>query len=185
MYYLISILFGLIPEVLFLTLFIRNIKNIKNKKVILFITTGFIYFLCLLIKQYVLMYYFLFIILMYINLRILYRNKFQLVDIFIISFATMYLTLVGFITFLFVNNDFSNYYFMYFINRILLFSIFIFKDKIKIFYSKYYKFWNRNDSIKKLFKSITIRNFSLILINVFILFINIALNNIINIVLKR
>lgn len=185
MYYLISILFGLIPEILYLTLFINNIKNFKGKKIRLFLMLSLIYFLCLLVKQYVIIYYFLFIILTYLVIKILYRDQVELIDVFIISSATMYLTLIGFITFLFVDNNFSNYYIMYFVNRILLFSIFILKDKIKSIYSKYYKFWNRNDSIKKPFKSITIRNISLILINVFILFVNIALNDIINIVLKR
>lgn len=185
MYYLISILFGLIPEVLFLILFVDNIKNFKGKKIKLFMMIGLTYFLCLLIKQYVILYYFLFIIFTYFIFKILYKNETELIDIFIISFATMYLTLVGFVTFLFVDNNLSNYYLMYIVNRFLLFSIFIFKNKIKNFYSKYYKFWNRNDSIKKPFKSITIRNVSLVLINVFVFSINIALNNIINIISKR
>ena len=46
MYYLVSILFGLIPEVLYFTLFITYTKNIKEKRIKLILLISIAYFLC-------------------------------------------------------------------------------------------------------------------------------------------
>lgn len=74
MYYLISVLLGLIPEVLYFTLFIIYTKNIKEKRFRLFFFMSVIYFLCMLIKQYEVIYYILFVVLVYILLKILYKK---------------------------------------------------------------------------------------------------------------
>ena len=44
MYYLLSIVLGLIPEVLYFTLFLSYTKNLKGKKIRLFVLTFILYF---------------------------------------------------------------------------------------------------------------------------------------------
>ena len=180
MYYVVSILFGLIPEVLYFTLFLIYTKNIKEKKVRLFILIGIAYFLCMLIKQYEIIYYLLFIALVYIILKILYRKKTQIIDIFVFSLSTVYLTLLSYLAFIFFTDDLSNYYVLYVIARILLFIPFIFKNKFNVLYKKYCKLWNRNDKEKRPIKSITLRNVSLIIVNIVIFFMNVYAISIIN-----
>lgn len=180
MYYLISILLGLIPEVLYFTMFLTCTKNIKEKKIRLFLFMSIIYFICMLVQQYQIIYYVLFIGLVYLLLKILYKDKTQIIDVFIISLSTIYLTLSSFIPSLFIKEDLSNYYICYIFCRILLFIIFIFKNKFNILYNKYRSLWNRKNEIKRPIKSITLRNISLITLNGFIVLLNLAIISIIN-----
>ena len=181
MYYLISILFGLVPEVLYFILFISYAKNLKGKKIRLFLITLLIYFCCMLIVQYQLFFYILFIALFYILLKILYKKKIQIVDVFLIVYASCYLTILSYL--IYFANDIKSYYVCYVIDRILLFLPFIFKNKFNRWYKKYYSLWNRDYNHAKPIKSITLRNISLILINCIIFIMNIiciyVLNNII------
>lgn len=175
MYYIISILFGLVPEVLYFTLFLSYTKNLKDKKIRLFLLLSVVYFCCLLISQYKIIYYVLFIFFIYIALKILYKNKAQIIDIFLISLLCIYLMLTSYICFLFVAEDFSNYYLLAIIQKVVLFAPLIFKDKFNVLYKKYYSLWNRDFKNKKPVKSITLRNVSLILLNLFIFILNLVI----------
>lgn len=180
MYYLISIILGLIPEVLYFTLFLIYTKDLKEKRIKLFFLISIAYVLTVFIKQYILIYYLSFIILVYFILKLLYKNKTQIIDIFVISISTIYLTILSYICFLFLNNDMSNYWLLYICDRIFLIFIFIFKNKFNILYKNYCKLWNRNDKEKRPIKSITLRNISLIVINFAIILMNILAISIIN-----
>lgn len=180
MYYLLSILLGLFPEVLYFTLFITYTKNLKEKRIKLFILISISYFLCILIKEHQILYYILLVALIYLILKFLYKEKVQIIDVFIISFMCFWLTVLSFLSVFFLNEDNSNFIILSIIARIFLFLPFVFRNKFNVIYKKYYKFWNRNDLEKRPIKSITLRNISLILINSFILFLNIALIKVIN-----
>jgi len=178
MYYILSILLGLVPEVLYFTLFITYTKNIKEKRVKLFLLISVAYFLCILVQEYQILYYIALIVLIYIILKILYKQKVQIIDVFIISFAYLWLAILSAILFIFLNDN--NFVFLSIIDRIFLYLPFIFKNKFNVIYKKYYKFWNRNDAEKRPIKSITLRNISLILLNGLIFLLNITIINIIN-----
>lgn len=180
MYYLVSILFGLIPEVLYFTLFITYTKNIKEKRIKLFLLLSILYFLCMLLQRFIIIYYIIFIFFAYLILKLLYKNQAQIIDIFIASISYLWLSILSLILMNFVNKDFSNYYIILLIQKILLFMPFLFKNKFNILYKKYCKLWNRDDNEKRPIKSITLRNLSLILLNSFIFLLNITIINIIN-----
>lgn len=180
MYYVISILLGLIPEVLFLTLFLTKTKNIKEKRLKLFIVIAIFYFLSMLIQQYKTIFYVLFIFLLYLSLKIVYGKKAQIVDLFMASIPFMWITSLAYICFLFFNDDLSNYYQLYILDRILLFLPLIFSKHYNKLYKKYCKLWNRNDKEKRPIKSITLRNISLITINITIFIINVMVISVIN-----
>lgn len=178
MYYILSILLGLIPEVLYFTLFITYTKNIKEKRVKLFLLISVAYFLCILIQQWQVLYYMLLIVLTYLSMKLLYKNKVQIIDVFIISLSSLYLAILSAILLIFLNDN--NFVFLSIIDRILLFLPFIFRNKFNILYKKYCKMWNRNDAEKRPIKSITLRNISLILLNGFILLLYATIINIVN-----
>ena len=180
MYYVLSVLLGLIPEVLYFTLFISYTKNIKEKRVKLFLLISVAYFVCMLIQQYQLIYYIIFVLLIYLILKLLYKKKTQIIDVFIIGLSYLWITLLSIILFVLLKNDLSNYYMLYIVDRIFLFLPFLFKSKFNILYKKYCNLWNRNDKEKRPIKSITLRNISLILLNSVIFFLNIVIINIIN-----
>lgn len=180
MYYVLSVFLGLIPEVLYFTLFISYTKNIKEKRVKLFLLISVAYFVCMLIQQYQLIYYIIFVLLIYLILKLLYKKKTQIIDVFIIGLSYLWITLLSIILFVLLKNDLSNYYMLYIVDRIFLFLPFLFKSKFNILYKKYCNLWNRNDKEKRPIKSITLRNISLILLNSVIFFLNIVIINIIN-----
>lgn len=170
---LISIILGMLPEVLYFTMFLIYTKNIKEKRLGLGILISVAYILCMFVQRYQIIYYILFVALVYLILKILYKEKTQIIDVFVISFSTILLTLLSYIYFLIKDN--VNYYAYLVINRLCLFLPFIFKDKLNIFYKKYCKLWNRNDKEKRPIKSITLRNISLIIINLLIFIINVVI----------
>lgn len=178
MYYILSILLGLIPEVLYFTLFITYTKNIKGKRIKLFMLISVAYFLCILVQEYQILYYIALIALIYFILKFLYKEKVQIIDIFIISFAYLWLAILSAILLMFLNNN--NFVFLSIIDRIFLYLPFIFKSKFNVIYKKYYRFWNRNDAEKRPIKSITLRNISLIFLNGLIFLLNITIINILN-----
>lgn len=168
---IISIFFGMIPEVLYFTFFLIYAKDIKQKKTKLFFGILLAYIVCLMIIDYKLIYYICFVCLIYLILKILYKEKAQITDIFLFSLSTLYLTILSFLI-LFVRNQ-TQYIFYLILNRFLLILPFVFKDKFYKYYKKYYSLWNRNKKQKRPIKSITLRNVSLILIDIIILLVNI------------
>lgn len=180
MKFLLSFLLGLLPETLYFTLFLINVKDLKEKKIRLFFLIGISYCLCIMVQNFKILFYILWVALTYLALKLLYKKKIQIIDIFIISLSYFWVALLSFILMNFVNKDFSNYFLILFIQKILLFVPIIFKNKFNVIYKKYYKLWNRNDKEKRPIKSLTLRNMSLILLNSFIFFMNILLMNIIN-----
>lgn len=171
---IINLLIGAIPEIIYITLSLIYFKDIKNKQFILLVAIAFSYISCIMISQYNIFYYLMFYILCYIFLRILYKEKIQINDIFLILFITLYLSLTSIISFQFVKDDFSNYYILAIISKILLFIPFIFKDKLNLIYKNYCKLWNRNDLEKRHIKSITLRNICMIILNCFFIISNLV-----------
>ena len=156
-------------------------KNLKEKRIKFFILTSIAYVLCIMISQYKTLYYVLFIFLVYIILKILYKSKAQIIDVFVFSISCIYLTILSAILIFFLKDDLSNYWFLYTFNRILIFLPFLFRNNFNSIYQKYCKLWNRNDKEKRPIKSITLRNISLIIINVAIFITNVIAIAIINI----
>ena len=72
---ILSIFLGLIPEVLYFTLFITYCKNIKEKRIKLFLFIALAYILCMFIQRYKIFYYVLFITLIYWIMKLLYKKK--------------------------------------------------------------------------------------------------------------
>lgn len=177
---LLSILLGLIPEVLFITLFLMFSKNLKNKKIILFILIAISYIISMFIQKYNIIFYILFIALVYLSLKVLYRKKVQIIDLFLITIPFTWITILSFICFLFFDKSLTNYYQLYVIDRLILFIPLIFGKYYNKIYLKYCKLWNRNDNEKRPIKSITLRNISLIIVNVAIFLMNIYAMSIIN-----
>lgn len=178
---LMSVLLGMLPEVLYFTLFLKYTKNLQEKTVKLGLLIGIAYILCMFMQRYQVVYYIIFIALIYVILKLLYKDKAQVTDIFIIATSYFYLTIISFIMSKILYNDLSNYNLLLIISRLLLILPFIFRNKFNIIYQKYYKLWNRNDNEIRPLKSITIRNISLILLNILIFVINIVCLYIINI----
>ena len=85
----------------------------------------------------------------------------------------IYTTFLSYILVWFIKSDYSNYYLIFIINRVLLYIPFIFYKKFNTIYNSYCKLWNRNKLEQRKIKSITLRNISLIAVNTFIVSVNV------------
>lgn len=172
--FIFSLIFGLIPETLYFTLFLIFAKNIKEKKIKLFLLISLSYILCIMTIRYKLLLYVVFIFSMYLILRILYKKKALITDIFLFAISMTYLVIISYIFYILRNKINFNPFFSYILVRILLFiPIMFFKSKLNSIYKIYCKFWNRNDKEKRPIKSITLRNISLTIMNLLIILMNI------------
>lgn len=174
-YILISLLLGMIPDVLYYVLLITKIKNVKEKRLILFILLAITYITTYMIFRYNFYLYMIHGIIIYLIIKFLYKSKIN--DYFLIIFLYSYY----FINSLFCYFLISNYNIALIVNKIMLFVPLIFIKKLQKLYQNYNKMWNRNDSKNYPIKSITLRNISLFSMNVLIVSIYMALIYIISI----
>lgn len=174
---LLSIVLGLLPEVLYFTMFLIYAKNLKEKRLKLGILISVAYVVCITFIPHSVYSYIGFIFTTYILLKLLYKQKAQIVDIFLICIAYLYINLLAYISYLILKNNMNIqlYYLLYFIDRICLCIPFIFRNKFYELYKKYFSLWNRRYDVKAPIKSITIRNISLISLNILIFLTNIVI----------
>ena len=165
--FIVSLLMGMLPEVLYFTLSICFIKDIKKQRLKLFSLLVIGYIVLIMVCRFQLLFYLGYIVYVYIVLKKLYKSK--IIDLFIVSVVSAYLTLVSFISFKLTDT----YMLAYLINRLMLFiPIFILNYKLNDFYNVYYRLWDRHEGNKV--KSITIRNISLVFINILIVVFNVC-----------
>lgn len=165
-----SFLLGMLPDAIYFTMSLIVAKNIKEKRFILFLLICISYAGLVMITRYNTMYYFLFVFVLYGILMIVYKNKTQITDIFLIVFSAIYLSILSPICYFIIDN----YIVSMILNRILLFIPFLGKKYIRKLYVKYNNSWNRNDSAKRKIKSITLRILSVISFCSMICFINLV-----------
>lgn len=168
-----NIIYGILPEILYYYLYLIIVLNIKEKRTKLFLYITFSYIICITIPNYNIIFYVIFLVLIYIWLKTLYRNRIKIPDFFIIFISMLYMTLTYTISYLISNGEYAKYDIAMFISKILLFLPFIFYKKLNNLYNKYKLFWDKpNKEEKRKLKSITLRNISLIslFITIFIIY---------------
>lgn len=169
MYSLIpTVIFALIPEVIYFTLFLIFTKNYKNNKIKLFVLLLIGYLILKIIFPLNIYFQICFTLYVPLILRLLYKDRFHISDIFIFVYASIMLILISFVTapIYYITN---NYIFAFIINRILMFLIlFLLKNKLNKFYKWIIPQWNRNYEKPNKIKAITVRQVCVISLNVMI-----------------
>lgn len=113
--FIVSLLMGMLPEVLYFTLSICFIKDIKKNRLKLFSLLAIGYILLIMICRYQLLFYLGYIVYVYMVLKKLYKSK--VIDLFVVSVISSYLTLMSFLSFKLI----ETYMLAYVINRLMLF----------------------------------------------------------------
>jgi len=163
-----------ICEAIYFSLFLIYGKNLKEKRLLFIGIMIFEYVLLTSVLQYTTWIHIIYITLTYINLKVLYKEKAQITDIFLFATASIFLILISFCSGL-LHILKMKYFYALIINRIILFSfLFFIKNKINLIYKKYYLKWNRKDNMTKI-RSLTLRNISVIIFNLMFYVINIGL----------
>lgn len=168
LYYILSIIFGLIPEVLYLTLSIIYLRDIKDKQLLLFALLSIGYIGIIILLPYQILVNVAYMVYTYVIVKRLYKAHIS--DFFVITMIMAYQTMVAYVFYLVL----YKYYIVYYlVARVFLFGIFIFREKIKSLYYCYKNNWNRKENSK--IKSLTERNLSLLIMNALIVFINMCI----------
>lgn len=167
-----TIIFALIPEVLYFTLFIIFTKRYPNKRFLLFVLLLIGYIVLKIFLPINIYFQILFTLYVPVILKLLYKRKFHISDMFVFSYASILLILISCLS-LPIFFIFNNYILAFIINRILMFLILFFlKDKLNKIYTFFILQWNRNYDFPNKFKAITIRQFCVICLNVMIYLLN-------------
>lgn len=131
------------------------------------------YLLLKLAFSYNVMMQILYTFLSYIILKMLYKEKAQIIDIFTFTIASIVIIITSAIMFFIANATFKNLDICIILHKILLFTLlFIFKNKLYNIQLLYKKLWNRNFNKKYKIKTTTFRAINVVAFNVIFYIIN-------------
>lgn len=162
-------------EPIYFSLFLIMGKDLKNKRVLL---TCIMIFEYIMLKQFIhfnVAFQFIYTFMSFVNLKVLYREKAQVTDIFLFAIASIILIIISAFTSLTAWYTYKNFFISLVINRILLFTFLYFsRNKIRELYKKFYSHWNRHNN-PNVIKSLTLRNISIITFNLMFWVINLGM----------
>lgn len=163
-----------ICEALYFSLFIIYGKKLKEKRILFTIIMIFEYLLLTNVFCYCLWMHILYFIMTYINLKVLYKEKSQITDIFLMAVASILLIVISILCGLPQILFKFKYFYLLIINRLLMFSIlYLLRNKIYNNYILFCNNWNRKKENQ--IRSLTIRNISIILFNFMFYVLNLML----------
>ena len=173
---MLEILLGQIPEAIYFVLFMIFTKQLKEKR-LLYITLMVIEYL--LLKHFIefnIWFQIAYTIIQFIILKILYKEKAQVTDIFTFAIASIILILSCGILYFIVWKTVNNYIVYVVLNRMfLMLFLIIFHSKLHKIQDLYKLLWNRNDKKKMKMKSTTFRVVNLVIFNVMFYIINLGM----------
>lgn len=170
-----ELLMGKIPEAIFCALFIIVNKEIKEKRFIFTILMVVEYLLLKYALPYNSWFQVLYVVLTYLTLKVIYKDKSQITDIFIMVLAYIVIVITSIICYFVFANNGNNMIIANAINKFIMFLIlFIMYKKNLIFQKIYKKLWNKSDKKHKI-KSTTFRSINLVLLNIIFVIINICM----------
>lgn len=172
---IILLLLEKVCEAIYFSLFLIYGKKLKEKRLLFIGIMIFEYVILTSVFQYNIWIQIGYTFLTFINLKVLYKDKAQITDIFLFMAASIILIAISFISGMIQINFKVNHFTLLIFNRIALFLIlFLIRNKINVTYKKYYQKWNRHNN-KNQIRSLTLRNISVIIFNLMFYIINIGL----------
>lgn len=164
-----------ICEAIYFSLFLIYGKNLKEKRLLFIGIMIFEYIMITKLIQFNIWIHISYIVMTYINLKVLYKDKTQITDIFLFMVASAILIFISVLSYAIIYFTIREYIIALILNRIILFLFLCyFKNKLNLLYKKFYKLWNRHDNPNKI-RSLTLRNISIIIFNLMFWIINIGM----------
>lgn len=164
---LMELLLGQIPEIIFLSLFMIIAKDLKTKRaaLIVLMTVEYLFLKYAINLKYTVIFPILYTFTTFAILKSLYKDKAQITDIFLFVFGLLVLGVCS-VPVLYINTWIQNIFLCSVISKIFAFLLlFIFRNKLYKTYKYICSLWNRNDSIKRKIKSLTLRNICVVVFN--------------------
>ena len=155
-----------IPEAIYFSLFMIFTKQLKEKRILFVILMILEYLIIQKLIHYNIWLQIIYTAFVFLILKLLYKDKAQITDIFTFTISSILLIIVDVIVYFTIGLFIKDYIILTIIDRIILFSlIIIFRNKLPKIQNLYKKLWNRNDKQKKHIKSTTFRCINIILFN--------------------
>ena len=173
---LLELFLGKIPEAIFFALFMIFTKELKEKRVLFTILMIIEYLLLKSIIKYDMWFQVLYTFMTFIILKILYKNKTQVTDIFTFTIASLILILISIVSYFIIWKTINIFIYSVVLNRLLIvvFFLLMYRHLPKI--QKVYKrFWNRNDKKKNKIKATTFRALNVVVFNIIFYIINLCM----------
>ena len=172
---LLEICLGQIPEAIYFTLFLIYTKQLKTKRVILLVVNILEYVLLFNGLAYNIWAHIIFFVTEYLLLKILYKEKSQITDIFTLGIASVILIITSGILYMIFWKFTNNYLLYVIVHRCLLFGlVFMIRHTLPKIQNIYKRLWNRDDSKHKPIKSTTFRALNLVVFNISFFVINLG-----------
>lgn len=166
------ILLEKVCEAIYFALFLLIGKNIKEKRIAFIAVMIFEYLALKYFIKYNVLFQLSYTFMSFVNLKVFYKEKSQITDIFLFMFASLILIIISIATGLFLFKFPELYIFMLITNRIIMFLIlFAIRKKLYDWYKTMFKHWNRSKEKRKI-KSLTLRNISVIIFNLMFYILN-------------
>ena len=163
---LAQIFLGQLPEAIYFALFMVFAKNLKSKRLLFIPTVVVEYFILIHIFIYNVWFNVTFTFMTYAILKLYYKEKAQITDIFTFCIGGLILFFVNAVFYFASKLLGLNFYVAALLSKIILFSFLLrYNYKLYSIQGVYKKLWNRNDKIEKKIKSITFRCWNLLLFN--------------------
>ena len=151
-------------------------KNLKEKRLLFILLMILEYIMLTRILIFTSWFQVLYTVITYLILKVLYKEKAQITDIFTFTIGSIVLMIISIFCVFLTCVIFKNAMVSGIINRLLMFMLlFIFHKYLYKIQNLYKKFWNRNDKIKKKIKSVTFRCINLAIFNIMFYIINIGM----------
>ena len=170
---MLELLIGQIPEAIFFALFMIYAKGLKEKRILFIVLMIVEYLLLKSFIKYNIWFQISYTFITYFLLKLLYKEKSQITDIFTFTISSFILVLFSLFSYLSILYTIKDFIVANLLCKIFSFSfIIIFKNKLINIQKMYKKLWNRNDKVKKKIKSVTFRTINLFLFNILFYIIN-------------
>ena len=168
----LEILLGQIPEAIYFSLFMISTKEIKEKRWLFIGLMIFEYILLLNLLPYSTWSHVLYFILSYVIMKMLYKDKAQITDVFTLGIASVILIIISTLSYFFTIGVVPLFVI---ISRIIMFVfLHCFKQELPKINNVYKKLWNRGKHAYKM-KSTTFRALNLVLFNISFYVINLGI----------
>lgn len=173
---ILEIVLGQVPEAIYFAVFMILVKGLKSRRFIFIVSMIIEYLLVLNVLPYSIWSYVLYFILSFLLLKILYKDKSNVTDIFTMGIASLFIVISSFILYVIIYFTIYNMLAYVLLHRIVLILSMVWcKNKLPNINKLYKKLWNRSkNSHNYKMKSTTFRALNLVIFNLSFMFINLG-----------
>lgn len=171
-----KILLGQIPEAIYFAMFLILAKDLKEKRLLFIFLMILEELILITLFPYSIWFNVLYTVMVYLILKVLYKEKAQIIDIFTFMIASLILLVINMFSYATVYLATNNFIIYVIADRLILATFLLLtRNKLNKIQGLYKKFWNRNDKIPKKMKTTTFRCINVITFNVMFYLANIML----------